>query len=320
MAALSPATRAVLFPPKWTPRKLGSALTLWVAADLSPMAFVNTAYAGTGVVSQSGSTLTGVGTAFLSEVKVGDLITATAISEHVVSIEANDSLTLDGSVSSGAGLTYTITPVAGVNDRISQINDLSGLGNHMTRAVSASRPALQPNQIGGRRAIVLDGVDDFLSVTATLFSVSTGAVFTAVYPETITDNQATPDLNACVWSVTGGNAGVYLKTGATAISLNYVGAVAKVAASTIVAAVPSIVEWAHDSGFVRSSVNGEAITSAAADDTDSFTTFRIGALGSTTNNRHRVGECVVVNRALTPVERVRMIRYLGRRWGAAVAA
>ena len=62
-----------------------------------------TAYAGAGTASQSGTTLTGAGTAFLSEVRVGD--TLSAFSGAVTAIASNTSLTVGSAFSDNANDT-----------------------------------------------------------------------------------------------------------------------------------------------------------------------------------------------------------------------
>lgn len=133
------------------PNLLG-ALHQWYKADAGTT-LSQTAYAGAGVVSQTGTTLTGIGSAFTTEIFVGDLITAIGISETVVSIASDTSLTLSGSLSSGAGLTYTITPVAGVSDQVGTWADQSGAANDQTQATAAKKPRKIPNSKNGLPAI-----------------------------------------------------------------------------------------------------------------------------------------------------------------------
>ncbi len=66
-------------------------------------------FTGTGTITQLVSTITGVGTLFLSEVLVDDEITAAGIDGVVQSIESDLSLTVDSSATVAVGVTYEIT-------------------------------------------------------------------------------------------------------------------------------------------------------------------------------------------------------------------
>lgn len=63
---------------------------------------------GSGTITQSSYTITGYGTAFLSQVSVGDRIIAVGIDGNVVTITNDTSLTLDTSASVGAAATFTL--------------------------------------------------------------------------------------------------------------------------------------------------------------------------------------------------------------------
>lgn len=116
------------------------------------------AFSGTGMITQSGTTVSGVGTLFQSEVVVGDRIQAVGVDGIVQSIATDTSLTLDTSATVGAGVVYTITPQAGTA-RVTTWLDQSGNGNHFTQAGTA-RPSKQT--ISGYPTIVFDGADDWL--------------------------------------------------------------------------------------------------------------------------------------------------------------
>ena len=115
-------------------------------------------FAGTGVITQSGTTVSGVGTAFLSEVVVGDRIQAIGIDGIVQSIATNTSLALDTSATVGVGVVYTVMPQAGTA-RVTTWLDQSGGGHHFTQSGTA-RPSLQT--IGGYPAVVFDGANDWM--------------------------------------------------------------------------------------------------------------------------------------------------------------
>lgn len=137
---------------------------LWIDAQLSPRTLANTGFTGTGTVTQVGTALTGVGTAFTGEVKVGDALSGTGISGTVVSIASATALTLDAS-DTGAGVAFTITPTPGVSDRLSQVNDLSGYGRHLVQATRAKQSQLVYAGQNGLPTIRLDAIDDGMSAT-----------------------------------------------------------------------------------------------------------------------------------------------------------
>lgn len=115
-------------------------------------------FAGTGTAAQAVNTLTGVGTAFLSEVVIGDVITGTGINGTVTAIASDTSLTLSSSATAGA-VAFTITPQA-ASARVTTWADQSGNGHDFTQTGTA-RPSKQT--IGGYSAITHDGVNDWLN-------------------------------------------------------------------------------------------------------------------------------------------------------------
>ena len=51
---------------KWTPKKLGGSLILWLATDRSLITTSIAGYAGAGTVTQTGTTVTGASSSFLA--------------------------------------------------------------------------------------------------------------------------------------------------------------------------------------------------------------------------------------------------------------
>jgi len=134
-----------------------SVLLLELQADIG-VTTSTASFAGTGVITQSGTTVSGVGTAFLSEVVVGDRIQAIGIDGIVQSIATNTSLTLNTSATVGVGVIYTITPQVGTA-RVMAWLDQSGNGHDFTQSGTA-RPSKQT--IGGFPAVVFDGRNDWM--------------------------------------------------------------------------------------------------------------------------------------------------------------
>lgn len=82
----------------------GSAIVgLW------PQSESYSAVAGTGTITQLVSTITGTGTAFTTQLQVGDLITAAGISGYVTVITNDNSLTISSSTTVGVGVSFTYT-------------------------------------------------------------------------------------------------------------------------------------------------------------------------------------------------------------------
>lgn len=129
--------------------------------DLQADAGVTTstaAFSGSGVITQLGTTVSGVGTLFRSQVVVGDRITAIGIDGIVQSIASDTSLTLDTSAIVGIGVGYTIAPQAGTA-RVMEWTDQSTQGNDFAQSATA-RPSKQT--LSGYPAIVFDGFNDWM--------------------------------------------------------------------------------------------------------------------------------------------------------------
>lgn len=107
------------------------ATAMWITAEenigigtSAPVALLQiqarTPLAGTGTVSSSGTTVTGVGTAFLSQLHIGDSITASGQIRTVFSIASNTSLTTSASFSpvlpAATAFTYQLALERWTND------------------------------------------------------------------------------------------------------------------------------------------------------------------------------------------------------------
>lgn len=72
--------------------------------------------------------------------------------------------------------TAGTTPVTAVGQSVARVNDKSGNGAHLTQATAGSRPTYQIDS-AGRAYLSFDGVDDFLSSTATVDLTSANKMF-----------------------------------------------------------------------------------------------------------------------------------------------
>ena len=154
---------------------LSLAPVLWLKSDAG-LTLSTSGYAGTGTVTQVGTAITGSGTAFLSEVVVGDVLSGTLISGTVTVITNNTNLTVDAS-NTGAGAAYTITPTAGTSDRVTTWTDQSGNGKDAVQSSVASNPPKIPNTQNGLAAVRGNGVNSKLDLP----SISLGTTHTVFY-------------------------------------------------------------------------------------------------------------------------------------------
>lgn len=106
------------------------------------------------------------------------------------------------------------TPVTAVGQPVGRILDRSGNGNHATQADASKKPILQ--SIGGKLALVFDGVDDFLS-TGSIDFTSTDKMTVVAGVRKLSDAAA-----GCVveltssFSATDGGVGLFAPFGAGA--------------------------------------------------------------------------------------------------------
>ena len=84
------------------------AVTVDVATTVGLAAAVN--QAGTGTIAISGTAVTGTGTAFTTQLKVGDVITAGGVSRTIVAIASDTSATTNQNGTVGAGTAFTFRP------------------------------------------------------------------------------------------------------------------------------------------------------------------------------------------------------------------
>ena len=118
----------------------------------------DTPFSGTGMITQSGTTVTGIGTLFGPEVVIGDRITASGIDGLVQSIPQNTSLTLNTSASVAIGVSFTISPQSNTV-RVSAWADQSGKGNDF-QASGTVRPFFQI--VDGAPAVSFDSFNDYM--------------------------------------------------------------------------------------------------------------------------------------------------------------
>lgn len=309
-------------------------LKLWLKSDVGLM-LSTTPYAGTGTVTQVGTALTGVGTAFTAEVKVGDTLTGTLISGAVVSITDATHLTLDTS-NSGAGAAFTINPTAGVSDRVVTVNNLGGSDN-FSQVTASKQPVLKQAVQNGLPVIRFDGVNDIL-VNATAFLNGTaGAVFFAgQLTSALQDNEyalASFDEGTAFTSGIGLRPyGDSTHTKMATFQRSSADTTDQVQGSTaITAGVARVWCWASTGGAYLLYLNGALETNAVivgADNGDWFgdTAARdnvtVGGAKANTESLFLKGdmaELLVYEQQLNAAQITQVVRYIGVKWGITVA-
>lgn len=219
------------------------------------------------------------------------------------------------------------------SDPVTTWTDLSGNGNDATQSTAAAKPTYKTNIINGRPVVRFDGVDDYLSSTGVVSGFAAQdqplTVFAVVKANDISVNRA-------IWSLgSSGSNYPYLWHYIAATSPNYNATRRDDAASatkdfptnavpgaTTASAVVTTVSTTGTIGNIY--VNGTLLNAAADVDVgvSTFTYLGIGAqVRSIVNNflAGDIAEFAFYNRVLAPIERQRVERYLGTKYGVAVA-
>lgn len=204
-----------------------------------------------------------------------------------------------------AGYTawYKIDAIVGLNnnDPISTLDD-SSVNNLDLVANSGEEPLYITNNLNGKPIARFDGVDNrlFLSggAISSYISASAGTMFAVFKAVAITTNNATPELNDCVWSDVLGYTGTHLKSVPEVVAYNY-----DTNADTIAVSIATgtwyIVKWRHSGGNLYISVNGGSETSVTSGNTGGLTgTFQI-AMSQGIYSQIDFAEIVAYNTSIT---------------------
>lgn len=148
-----------------------------------------------------------------------------------------------------------------------------------------------------------------------LITASAFTMLFAVYPESVTLSDPSPDSNHSILADGGGFFGVTLKLVSgvpKALVYNYDGAMDEVTATVTVNAT-NIIMVRHESGNLFISVNGGAESSVASGNTQTITgTVYLGTLVGFLNGR--IGELATYNAALTGTTLSDAIQYFKDKW------
>ena len=211
-------------------------------------------------------------------------------------------------------------------DPVASWSDLSGNSNHATQGTTAAKPLYKASIVNGRPAVLFDGVDDWLALTAAVGTILTSAAKTVF----VVSKLVAAVSNSRIFSVS--NAALnstrscILLNGAPEYQTSYTTGSAQgnfswsgIVASTSVA---QILEVVQSGTSISGRVNGTQYGSA--NDAGSEAAGSGAALGSGANGwsgflSGYVLEFIVYNRALSTTEATAVRRYLGARYGLAVS-
>lgn len=215
-----------------------------------------------------------------------------------------------------AGLTLWLdaSQITGLSngDPVAQWDDRSGNANHATQGTAAKRPTYQSAAMNGRPAVVFDGVDDYLKATNT----ATGGDLTIFAVATISAYLIT---NQIVLRYIFGDPGRMGLRVSNNNDLAFWGGTDGVGGGDVALNTPFVATASRASTAATAALNGDkytgTITNAPPD-----TPYAIG--GDVAVSQFLAGsisEVIVYNRALSDAERKRVERYLGSKYGIAVA-
>lgn len=225
--------------------------------------------------------------------------------------------------------SYTAT-----SGQISQWQDKSGAGNHITQGTANNRPTLftssgdtqssTASTINGRQSLFFDGANDFLSTTAT---VTSGQSRTVLAIATRSDNSTFGTLAAFGTVEIGANSTArwlcrYGATGQSVVGGDSVNSNQSISAVQSAWLSPHISVWSQDSNTRNLTyiVNGESLT-VSGNPTAAQSSFAGLAVGRMTRSDFpqyfggHVGEILIYDRELTTAQRQNLEGYLAWRWG-----
>jgi hypothetical protein len=194
---------------------------------------------------------------------------------------------------------------------VSQWNDLSGAGRHLTQSVEADRPGT--STIGGKTAIDFDGSNDYLAVST---DVPPATMFCVVDFDTTALQYAMSVINAA------GLALQAVRTSAAQFritSWDGTTATGRSGDGDITQGTAYVLNMTYQ-GVAR--YNGKNMAGTDVNVRSSQQGIVVGARRTATTGSPldgKIGEVLVYNRALSAAEYVRVERYLARKWGVTLA-
>ena len=260
--------------------------------------------------------------------------------QSIPSLPSRDTLGVySGGFSDSSGFSpLSLSPALWLNDTGSDPSvwmDISGNGRNASQSDTAKHPAIVTNALNGKQVRRFDGADDFLNVTTGLGMLRNvpGATAIAVYkwitspavykPVFYTANNIN---SATRMAMAGGLTAQKLTSGGRRLDSDAFQSITStndVPASYFVHSV--IIDYANSNGFqyVNSVIDGQTTsfqTDGNTSDTDSGA-IRIGAgdVGTAASCANiDLAEVLVFSTALSDVNRQKVERYLGSKYGIAV--
>lgn len=211
-------------------------------------------------------------------------------------------------------------------DPVASWTDLSGNGNHATQGTTAAKPLYKTGIVNGRPAVLFDGVDDFLSLPSGAYSVLSTSAKTVIlavkWVALGSDKRMLSTQNAGFsgrFSMVTFSSTAYqffYQNGTTASNLF------QVSGNAPSSSVPQICSFVQGGTVVNGYVNNTAIAAAGSDGgSEALINAALGAngAGSGAFGNLYILEALIYNRALSTAEASAVRRYLGARYGLAVA-
>ena len=193
---------------------------------------------------------------------------------------------------------------------VSQWNDKSGNARHATQGTAASQPTYSQNQLSGKPAVVFDGTDDFMSVSAFNNAVSLALIGSGGSVLSPLISGAAPLDFSPAWNANEATVDYRGRTNTTIRSVNLGGGINNFSIGFI--------SLDSANGEVKLSGNGGTQTSFSQTIVSSDTTINtLGRdyQGSSQFANGRIAEVVVASSLLSTTDRQRLEGYLAWKWG-----
>lgn len=228
----------------------------------------------------------------------------------------------------GLSLWLSADRIAGLadGDPVSTWSDLSGQGNNATQSTTAAKPLYKTGIVAGRPAVLFDGVDDWLALTAAVASVLTSdakTVFAVVRWAALVNsarlvNVSNVAVNSTRFSIAQNATPLYqtfYTTGAAQGNFTWTGA----APST---SNPQVLEVVQSGTSIAGLLNGTQANSgndAGGEAPGAGPCLGSGTGGNNNFSNVYIMEFIVSSIAWSAGDRSKVRRYLGGRWGVTVS-
>lgn len=303
--------------PKFSPTMLGKdgSLRLWLDSSDSTtitktyqnLAATGTGTSGTTVITASGIVTNLVQPGFKLRIGGADIYTVASIT--------------------GAGLTINTVETLSTNyvasamalDRVSQWNDKSGQGNHVTQATALAQPVYNPAQLNGKAVLGFDGAS-FLALPSALLSIPNSANTLFVVAKQATASGVQERIIAM--SESGSSRWIfgYQATAGQVVYMSNTG-IAAIAASGVTTTNFNILTGRRSGTTQAISVNNGAETSNANGQDENGCS--VGAIGnSSVGGLFLIGalsKILIYNRSLSAAEIIQVNRFLSQEGAIAIS-